>query len=399
MRRTTIVLAFAALLLGVTAAPALANSRPEAQDDFLSAPAGQVLVVPAPGVLANDFDPDGDQLSIYPDLLPGGSVDLRLDGSFTFTPDPGFSGVYSFDYYAFDGQIVNECCAHVYLTIYPAPVANDDSYTALSSGPRIVRTPGVLANDDGVAVRLRKPTTHGTVVLRRNGGFTYTATPGFVGTDSFTYQAYSGLGNLSSPAKVTLIVKASNAPPVAVTDTFLTYEDQPLSEPAPGVLANDVDPDGDPLTVELLSAPFGESFDLYPDGSFDYYPPQDYDSPVTFTYRVFDGMAYSAAITSTIDIRFVNDSPTANGDDYSLTARRLDVPSPGVLANDEGDVEGDSYTAVLDSGPEHGYLKLNPDGSFTYVQVGPPQPFDSFTYHLLDSQGAVSNSTAVSLYR
>jgi len=399
MRRAALVAVLVAMVIGGTATPALANERPVVQSDFYSMSAGTVLEVPAPGVLGNDVDPDGDVLTIYPDLLPGGPVDLRPDGSFTFTPPPGFVGTfYSFDYYAFDGQIVNNCCAHVYITIYPPAVAVDDQYAALNTGPRTVPSPGVLANDTGVAVRLKRPAVHGTVVLGRTGGFTYTAQPGYVGIDSFTYRTYSGFGTtLSPPATVTIRVKASNAPPVAGEDTFMTLEDTVLYQPAPGVLANDSDPDGDPLTLDLISYPFGDHFELFPDGSFEYWPPADYDSPVTFQYRVFDGLAYSAPVTSTIDIRFVNDSPTAYDDDFFLTSRRSDIPAPGVLGNDEGDVEGDSFVAVLDTQPQFGRVQLNPDGSFSYLQVGPLQRFDYFTYHLQDSQGAVSNSATVSL--
>lgn len=384
---------------GDVAGAAPANQRPVVQSDYYSVAAGEVLDVPAPGVLANDADPDGDPLTIYPDLLPGGPIDLRPDGSFTFTPPPGFTGdYYSFDYYAFDGQIVNTCCAHVYLSIYSAAVAVDDNYVALNTAPRTVPAPGVLANDTGVAVRLQRPPAHGEVVLRRTGGFTYTAQPGYVGTDVFTYRVYSGLGTtLSPPARVTLQVKANNAAPIAEADTFSTREDEPLSEPAPGVMANDRDPDGDPLTVELVSYPVGEYFDLHPDGSFYYEPPPDYDSRVTFRYRVTDGLATSAITTATIDIRFVNDAPTANNDDFFLTARAVDVPAPGVLGNDEGDVEGDSFIAVLDTQPQFGRVQLNPDGSFSYRHVGPLQRPDTFTYHLLDSQGAVSNTATAIL--
>ncbi|MDQ3457545.1 MAG: Ig-like domain-containing protein, partial [Actinomycetota bacterium] len=208
MRRAALTGLLAALVFGGTATPALANERPVVQSDFYSMSAGTVLEVPAPGVLGNDVDPDGDVLTIYPDLLPGGPVDLRPDGSFTFTPPPGFTGTfYSFDYYAFDGQIVNNCCAHVYITIYPDAVAVDDQYAALNTGPRTVPSPGVLANDTGVAVRLKRPAVHGTVVLGRTGGFTYTAQPGYVGIDSFTYRTYSGFGTtLSPPATVTIRV-------------------------------------------------------------------------------------------------------------------------------------------------------------------------------------------------
>src|SRR5262249_33299932 len=55
------------------------------------------------------------------------------------------------------------------------------------------------------------------------------------------------------------------------------------------------------------------------------------------------------------------------------------TPAAGVLANDT-DAEAQALTALLVSGPAHGSLTFNADGSFTYT----PAPFffgtDSFTY-------------------
>lgn len=336
--------------------------------------------VPAPGVLGNDVDPDGDQLTIYADFLPGGLIDLELDGSLTFTPAPGFSGVYSFDYYAWDGQITNECCAHVYITIYPPPVATDGSYAALTGRPRAVPSPGVLANDIGVAAVLVSQPVHGTVDLRRNGRLVYTSDPGYIGSDSFRYRAWSGFQRqVSAPATVTLQVKASNVRPVAVADTFQTFEDTILDVPAPGVLGNDIDADGDPLTVELVSAPFGDFFDLRPDGSFEYAPPSNYDSPVTFVYRVSDGLTFSALVTSTIEIQFVNDSPTAVDDDYFV------------------DLSG--HLAVLIMAPTKGTLTLNSNGSFSYIRTPGTRGIDRFTYRVDDSGGAIGNTAVATIYR
>ncbi len=403
MRKLAIVVVAGLTLAGIggTAAPAYANSRPEVQNDFYSMAANTTLTVPAPGVLGNDVDPDGDPITIYEDLLPGGEVDLELDGSFTFTPPPDYSGVYSFDYYAFDGQIVNDCCAHVYISIYPDAVANDDSYGALTGTPRVVPSPGVLTNDVGVAAVLVSQPAHGTVDLRRNGRFVYTSDPGYTGTDSVRYRTWSGFERqLSAPATVTLQVKASNVRPTAVADTYETFEDNGLEVAAPGVLDNDMDADGDALTVELVSEPFGDFFDLRPDGSFEYWPPSNYDSPVTFVYRIHDGLTYSAPVTSTIEIHFVNDSPTAVEDEYYVDlSGHLTVPAPGVLANDYDEVEGDGLLAVLITAPTKGTLTLNSNGSFSYIRTPGTRGIDRFIYRVDDSGGAIGNTATVTIYR
>jgi hypothetical protein len=91
-----------------------------------------------------------------------------------------------------------------------APVANGDSYSLPKNSPLTVGAPGVLSNDtdlDGntlVAVIVNGPLS-GSVTLNSNGGFTYTPSNNYVGSDSFTYQASDGFTN-SGIVTVTLLV-------------------------------------------------------------------------------------------------------------------------------------------------------------------------------------------------
>ena len=61
--------------------------------------------MPAPGVLGNDTDVDGDALTAAPGRAtpPNGTLTLNADGSFTYTPDANFNGTDSFTYTANDG--------------------------------------------------------------------------------------------------------------------------------------------------------------------------------------------------------------------------------------------------------------------------------------------------------
>src|SRR5205823_6430639 len=80
-----------------------------------------------------------------------------------------------------------------------------------------------------------------------------------------------------------------------------------------------------------------------------------------------------------------NSPPVAANDSYA--ARKnvpLSVAAPGVLSNDT-DAGGFGLTAVLVSGPSHGTLTLNTDGSFTYTAATGYTGSDSFTYQ--DSGG------------
>ena len=99
--------------------------------------------------------------------------------------------------------------------------------------------------------------THGTLTgTSTDGAFTYTPNANFAGTDTFTYTVADAGGLTSNIATVTITVTSiDNDAPVAVNDTYTTTEDTALTIPAPGVLANDTDPDGDPLTAALVTGP------------------------------------------------------------------------------------------------------------------------------------------------
>ena len=80
------------------------NNPPEAAADNFTVYAGSTLEVAAPGVLGNDSDPDGNTLTaiMSTDALYG-SLDLKSDGSFTYTPNKGYLGIDTFSYWADDG--------------------------------------------------------------------------------------------------------------------------------------------------------------------------------------------------------------------------------------------------------------------------------------------------------
>ena len=88
-----------------------------------------------------------------------------------------------------------------------------------------------------------------------------------------------------------------------------------------------------------------------------------------------------------------NDAPSAVDDAYSATEdTTLTVNAPGVLGNDS-DPDGDALSAVLVSGPGHGSLTLNADGSFTYSPEDNFNGSDTFTYRASDGSLASGPAT------
>lgn len=94
-----------------------------------------------------------------------------------------------------------------------------------------------------------------------------------------------------------------NMPPVAVDDAFSVKEAKILTSSAlSGVLANDNDPDGGPLTVVLATDVSNGNLSLSSDGSFVYKAPVDFSGVTTFTYYANDSMENSSIATATIHV-------------------------------------------------------------------------------------------------
>ncbi|MGH8055584.1 MAG: cadherin-like domain-containing protein [Stenotrophomonas sp.] len=203
-------------------------------------------------------------------------------------------------------------------------------------------------------------------------------------------------------ATITVTPATTNSAPMAADDAYTTDEDAPLTVPDPGVLANDTDPDTDPLTATLVTGPTHGTLTLNPKGSFTYTPAPNFNGTDTFTYKANDGPADSNTATVTLTINPTNDAPVAADDAYKTSVvkslpvlKPLKVKAPGVLGNDT-DLDGDALTAMLVTGPTHGTLTLNANGSFTYkpnlLFVGT----DTFTYKANDGT-ATSNVATVKI--
>ena len=188
----------------------------------------------------------------------------------------------------------------------------------------------------------------------------------------------------SDTVAVRLNTTITNQAPTAVGDAYSTAEDAALTVNAPGVLGNDSDPDGNPLNAVLVSGPSHGTLTLNGNGSFTYTPASNFNGSDSFTYRASDGTLTSNPATVSISVTAVNDTPTAADDAYGTTEdTALSVAAPGVSGNDS-DPDGNPLSAVLVSGPSHGTLTLNANGSFIYTPAPDYDGNDSFTYRASD---------------
>ncbi|MPZ43482.1 MAG: tandem-95 repeat protein [Betaproteobacteria bacterium] len=102
---------------------------------------------------------------------------------------------------------------------------------------------------------------------------------------------------------VEVTVAAQNLPPVAQDDSYALPANEPFVASAPGVLANDTDANGDPLTLRVLELPEHGELMLDASGGFRYVPVAGFSGEDRFVYVVNDGTADSAAATVLLDVQ------------------------------------------------------------------------------------------------
>ena len=163
---------------------------------------------------------------------------------------------------------------------------------------------------------------------------------------------------------------------------------------ATGVLENDSDSDGDPLTAELVAGPSNGSLRLNPDGSFAYFPKLNFSGTDTFTYLASDGGLQSNPATVTLNVTAVNDVPLGVHDQYhALAGTPLNVgAAQGVVSNDI-DADGDTLVPVLVETTSNGLLTLSGTGGFIYVPSDGFTGIDQFTYRSGDGTDQSAETT------
>ena len=386
------------------------NTPPVATGDIYSATAGLTLSANAAnGLLANDSDPDNDPLTAELVEAPVfGTLTLNGDGSFNYTPNEDFPGIDQFRYQASDGQSLSNVAVVVIevLAVAPnrPPLAIDDSYQGVVGRQLVVAAAGgVLANDvdpdtDPMTVALVEATRFGSLQLNPDGSFVYTPDEGFIGTDQFRYRVEDSQELSSADAVVTLTIRAENVAPVALPDAYAVVADTTLRiESANGVVANDLDDNGDPLTAVIRVTPQHGSVALSPDGSFVYTPDANYFGPDRFTYVVYDGELFSNEASVTLTVQRGPLRPLARPDNYATTRGGILIlnATNGVLGNDN-DENGDTLVAILVTQTTNGQLVLNDDGSFSYTPFANFLGFDFFTYQASDG-ALLSDPTTVTI--
>ncbi|MBT8143377.1 MAG: tandem-95 repeat protein, partial [Gammaproteobacteria bacterium] len=357
------------------------NRAPVAHDDAETTNYQTAVTI---DVLTNDTDADGDALSVA-SVTQGTSGTVTNNGSsVTYTPNTGFSGMDTFTYVANDGSEDSNAATVTVTVLGPGnrkPEAGDDmAGTEFETAVTI----DVLVNDsdpdgDSLSVATVGTATNSTVV-NNTTDVTYTPNSGFSGTDSFTYTVSDGNGGSDEATVTVTVAEQGNRQPGAMDDAASTDQDTPV---AIDVLANDSDPDSDPLTITDVSDPANGSVTNNSGKTVTYTPDPGFFGTDTFTYTVADGRngEDTATVTVTVYETGANHAPKAK-DDKVKTPKNTEIVIY-VTANDN-DSDGDVLTVDGFTQGEHGLVSPVGDDALRYV---PDQDYvgnDEFTYTVSD---------------
>lgn len=252
--------------------------------------------------------------------------------------------------------------------------------------------PGVLGNDpvasDLTAALVSGPSHAASFTLNPDGSFSYTPSPGFVGTDSFTYEAKGAGGGTSAPTTVTLNVNGaatfSSAATAAFTvgqggsftirtSAFLTAKISEAPALPPGLRFVD---NGDG-TATITGTPAPGTHGRY---------------SITLTATNTEG---SATQTLTLVIS-PGPAPQALAQRYSaISGRLLTIPAPGVLTGASG--EAPLHAVLVSGSTESATVSLAQSGAFTYRSKAGFVGTDTFRYAAADPDGGTSSAATVTL--
>jgi hypothetical protein len=344
------------------------NATPSINRDNSSAGSGSSQTI---NLAANDSDADGDILSDASVTVQPRNGAYTLSGnSITYTPNPGFYGIDSLIYQRCEIS-ANGCSnaalcdtAVVVFSVSNRPPTATTKYVTISQCLNVNFTLNGSTNDpEGepltVAI-LPYNTSKGTLVTNTDGSFTFSPAANFPansGTDTarILYQL-SDPGMLSSIDTIIITVgnPQVNSAPNAVDDPFNTTTGEGITmvnqDVTLEVLANDYDPDGNSVKVNIndasLRKPAHGSLQLLANGQIRYIPDFNFNGKDTFQYRLCDTFATPQTGCS---------SPASQCDLATATVRvdlitTSSIRISGTVWNDANGSAGNGFANIYNAG-------------------------------------------------
>ncbi|HYD23824.1 MAG TPA: Ig-like domain-containing protein [Croceibacterium sp.] len=399
------------------------DNAPVAADDHVSVGEDAGTYSSGSGsVLDNDFDFEGDPLTVTGTTLTGtyGTLTINADGTYSYALSASAQALAegelvedSFNYTVSDGNSTDTGALVFHVAgANDAPVANPDAAT---TGENDVALIDVLANDTDIdnnsvlaVLATSAPPGQGAATVVGNQveydpGTDFEALA--VGQSEAVAVSYT-IGDehgATASATVTVTVTGANDGPVANPDSGGTSENATLLV---DVLANDTDIDnGAVLTVTAASAPAGQGHASIVGNQVQFDPGSDFDDlavgeseTVVVSYDMQDEHGAGSSSTVTITVTGTNDTPVANPDTRTIGENTAIVVD--VLANDT-DADHEPVLVVTSASVPAGQgtvtivenqVRFDPGSDFDHLENGETAVV-VVDYTIDDEHGAQSSSS------
>jgi VCBS repeat-containing protein len=351
------------------------------------APTGSDLAISASedasysGSLPLASDADGDTI-LYGLGTPAahGAVTVNPDGTFSYVPQPNYSGPDQFTYTLYDGtETVSYTVTINVQAVNDAPVGSDTAISVAEDNTFSGQLPpSVDADNQPVTYGLAAAANHGTVTVNADGTFSYTPDSNYNGTDSFSYSVTDGTA--TNVYRVSVSVSAINDAPVG-SDTSISALQGTVST---GNLPPAYDIEGSAVTYGLGAQAAHGTVTIAPNGAYSYQPDTGFAGNDQFTYTLSDGTALSV-YTVTVSVGANNSAPTAQ--DATLIVAE-DTPFTGRLPV-ATDADGDPAAYGLAADAAHGVVTIMADGRYSYIADRNYNGADQFSYSVSDGRATV----------
>lgn len=362
-------------------------------------------------ILANDVDPDGDNIDpqsveLYtdPDNLGPyfGRVSINPDGTINYMPDAGYSGRDSFIYRVCDTNPDVACdTAIVKIDVKWSGriVANTDYYYLYTNYPKDLHiTENDYAQQNGIDYSETDILTlpqHGTATMLSAGVVNYVPDTNYRGLDSFEYRICTIDEPIACDNAWAVLHIGDNQCVVAQKiDTFTAVQNTLDIDLA--LYVSDFENEIDTRSVEIVEQPANGRAFSSPGFVISYTPGNLYAGPDSFVYRVCDAGEPQCCTTSTVyvDVRDMNE-PVVALPDYGITEYETQTIVE-VLANDyDPDGEIDLQSFEITRLPLNGMVVLNADNTISYIPNNEFDGDDTFEYIVCDNGPIVSCDTAL----
>jgi VCBS repeat-containing protein len=342
----------------------------------------------------NAFDRDGDSLAFSLASRPAnGTAVLNSDGSYTYTPNANFNGRDSFTVLVSDGR-GGTALVTVFITVTPvndppipgqrADGSADPAYNTASQRYEITtpedtpvsgRVQAYDVDGDPLTYSAGTAPTNGTVVINRDGSYTYTPKADYHGTDRFTVIVSDGQGGMAVITVFVTITPVNDAPVAgrlangtidhAYNASTGRYENSTNQDTPVSGRVRAFDADGDTLTFTVKDGPRQGALTLNPDGGYTYTPAPGFHGEDSFRVTISDGKGGMTEVTVFLRVYAVPVNTLPNGP-FSFTGDAARVAGADGSVFKVADADSAELTVRLRA--DRGFLTLPERSGLTVVE-------------------------------